>query len=292
MHKQSTGVSLVEVLIALAVFSVILVIAYMAINGSLQAQSDSEAITSAQGRLRRVTEVLTQDLRSAVFGSIVNEPYSSTDSQVSILMLTGAAGYAVMPPESINGFPDARYVEVQGANAADLTGSEVVMINSKSRNGVVLPITSVTSGSIHGTYRLHHNCRNTITYDRNNLLVFAVQSTGVRFDRDAQMLRTATGGLEEAPLAFDISDFQIEYIYTAPGEMPQIHAAPIVNEASGVPVRNYQDGAGTLWTLTRLHFSVSALAEGSRVNRNETVAAQVDLSRAEHYQVEEIVPCR
>src|SRR5690625_4055340 len=99
--RYSRGVTLVEVLVALAVFGVVMAIAYAAINGSLRIQSDQEAATTTQGKLRRIVEVMTQDLRSAVFGSITNEPYVSGNNQVSFMMLTGGAGYTAMPRSGV-----------------------------------------------------------------------------------------------------------------------------------------------------------------------------------------------
>src|SRR5690554_5781419 len=138
------GMTLVELLVALAVFSIVLVIAYAAINGSLRIQSDQEAATTTQGKLRRIIEVVSQDLRSSVFGSITDAPYSSNQNQVSFMMLTGGAGYTVVPPNSLVDFPIERRIHVQMDDARHLVGHDIVMIESSERVGVILPVIAAT----------------------------------------------------------------------------------------------------------------------------------------------------
>src|SRR5690625_3286969 len=103
--SRQRGVTLVEILGALAVFSVVMAIAYGAINGSLRVQADQEAATTTQGKLRRIVEVITQDLRGAVFGSITTQPYASDNSQASLQILTGGAGYTARQPACAHAVP-------------------------------------------------------------------------------------------------------------------------------------------------------------------------------------------
>jgi len=88
-RRLSSGMTLVELLVAMAVLGIILTVAYSAMVSSLRVQTDQEAITTSQAKLRRVVEVITQDLRSAVFGSITNQPFASNDRQISFALIAG-----------------------------------------------------------------------------------------------------------------------------------------------------------------------------------------------------------
>src|SRR5690625_5243306 len=103
--SRQRGLSLFEIFVALAVFSGVMVIAYGAINGPLRVHADQEAATTTQGKLRRIVEVITQDLRGAVFGSITTQPYASDNSQVSLQILTGGAGYTARQPACAHAVP-------------------------------------------------------------------------------------------------------------------------------------------------------------------------------------------
>lgn len=287
-RRLQQGVTLVEMLVALAIFGIVMAIAYAAINGSLQIQSDQEAATTTQGKLRRVVEVLTQDLRSAVFGSITNDPYVSDNSQVSFMMLTGGAGYTVLAPGSYHGFPADREFRVQIADGSALVGRDVVMINSTTGEGVVRPITRARSDGAN-VWVLESSCRNTLEYDLNNMLIFEVATIGMRFDAESNRIMITEGGAPEASFAFDISDFRIEYVYGSGADAPVTRTTPVLGDG-GVPVRTYVDD-GDLYTLQRVQFVVGADAESRGRAVPHAYTGQVDLSRTEHFTVEEILPC-
>lgn len=287
-HRLKQGVTLVEMLVALAIFGIVMAIAYAAINGSLQIQSDQEAATTTQGKLRRVVEVLTQDLRSAVFGSITNAPYASDNNQVSFMMLTGGAGYTVLSPGSLTTFPVEGSFRVQIADGRPLVGRDVVMINSTTGEGVVRPITGARSDGAN-VWILESSCRNTLEYDLNNMLIFEVATIGMRFDAETNRIMVTEGGLPEASFAFDVSDFRIEYVYSSGAAAPETRTTPVLGD-EGVPVRTYVDD-GELYTLQRVQFVVAADAESRGRVVPHAYTGQVDLSRTEHFTVEEILPC-
>jgi len=288
--SRQRGVTLVEILIALAVFSVVMAIAYGAINGSLRVQADQEAATTTQGKLRRIVEVITQDLRGAVFGSITTQPYASDNSQVSFLMLTGGAGYTVLQPALANSFPDETEARILMNEADRLRGKQVAMINSTRREGVVLPVESVRPGLTSGEWILQWGggCSNTVQYDLNSTLIFEVETTGLRYDPDSRTIRTTSAAGAEAPFAFDIADFRIEYIYT---DGTDVRTQVTPHTVAGVPQRVYDDGSGE-WYLQRLQFVVGADAESRGQTIQHAHTGQVDLSSNEDFRVEEIRPCK
>lgn len=281
--------SLVEILVAAAVFAVVLGIAYGAIVGSLRVQADQEAVTTTQAKLRRIVEVITQDLRSAVFGSITDGPYASGARQVSFMLLSGGAGYTVLPHDQGQGFQNATNLEILAASASHLAGKEVVMINPQG-TGVILQITHVTPGSRSSSLKLHSSCKNTIPY-KPGMLLFEIETMGLRYDQTTERIQLETGaGGGEVPYAFGVSDFRIDYVYTsstAP-EPTVVRSSP--HRSGGQPTRSYRDDGHT-YTLSRLQVVV----EGEAVSRGRTIArtysAQVELSGTESFTLKELVAC-
>lgn len=289
-RRSSSGISMVELLVAMAVFAVVLTIAYAAINGSLRVQAEQEAVTTTQGKLRRIVEVMTQDLRSAVFGSITGTPYSPSNTQVSFMLLTGGAGHTVLQPTSLNDFPFERKFLVQMPDARHLQGSNVVMINSATGTGVVIPISTVASGPRSGIWELRSTrCRNTIRYDINNMLMFEIATLGLRYDAETESIKTIESAGREIPFAFGITDFRVEYVYLTPGEDPEVRASPVLSD-NHVPARTFEED-GDQYTLQRIQFVVTAEAESRGRATEHTYTGQIDLSRTEYFTVEEIVAC-
>lgn len=290
-HRRSeAGFTLVEMLIAIAVFGIVMVIAYAAIGSSLRVQSDQEALTSAQGKLRRVMEVLTQDLRSAVFGSITGSPYLPADDQVSFMMLTGGAGHPVLPPPSGTDFAGSNQFTVQMPDASHLSGRQIVMIDSHSGTGVIKPVTAASEQSS-GIWRISSSCRNTLQYDSDDsrLLIFEISTVGLRYSADDGTLFLSEGDADELPFAFGLSGFRIEYVYAEADGETTVRSEPYLGD-SGTPVRTHHDG-GASRELRRIQFIAEADSESRGRVTGHAYTGQVDLSRNEHYRVEEIVPC-
>lgn len=288
--RNRAGMTLVEILVALLVFAVVLSIAYGAIVGSLRMQADQEALTTTHAKLRRIVEVVGQDLRSAVFGSITDSPYRSDEHQVSFMLLTGGAGYPVLPHDKGNNdsFMNAANVDIVAADATHLIDRKVVMINGNG-TGVLLDITGASRSGNDGSWNLKHpQCSNTIPYTPGTL-IFAIETHGLRFDHSRGAIYSEVGSGSEVPFAFDVSGLRFDYVYTSPtaGE-PAVHAQPF--RSGGRPVRTYQRDGHT-YTLTRLQVVV----EGDAISRGRTnpraYSAQVDLSGNEHFTLKELVPC-
>lgn len=129
--------------------------------------------------------------------------------------------------------------------------------------------------------------------------MFQIETTGIRYGRDDENMYFRTAGVEEQPFAFDLSNVRFDYVYTFTAPLPGVTGTPdelvIIEEeprrgTHGLPIRTFVD-SGYEFTLTRLQVVVESIAD---VNGRETPHAytgQVDLSRAAHFKVEEIVPC-
>lgn len=293
MRKLHSGMTLVESLIALAILGIVMSLAYGAITSSLRVQGQQEAITTNQAKLRRIIEVISQDLRSAVFGSITDNPYESNSKQVSFMMLTGGAGYPVIQK---SGFSGSNSFEAIISDGDDMVGQQVVLVNSDGL-GVVVPVTGASSPS-GGTVEFFSSCRNTIPYG-TSVLMFQVETTGIRYDQDSTNMMLRTANVDEQPFAFELADLRFDYVYTYTSPEAGVTGTPVntvIVESEprrgshGLPVRTFSQ-AGYVFTLTRLQVIVESRAEVNGIESDFAYSGQVDLSRAAHFKVEEIVPC-
>ena len=95
MHKIK-GFTLIEMLISMAIFAVVAFLTMMVVTNALRYNAQQQATVAAQSKLRRVTEVIGQEVRSSVFGGVAHAPYNSNNTQLSIYLLDQGAGYTVV----------------------------------------------------------------------------------------------------------------------------------------------------------------------------------------------------
>jgi len=295
--RYRQGFTLLEALIALAVFGIVATIATTGVVDALRVQATNEAATSAQAKLRRVTEVFTQELRSAVLGGVTDSPYESGAHQISFLLLDGGAGYQVLPHDSgnNNSFKNATNVEIaSGATLAevraDLDDSEVLMVNANG-DAVILDITNVqqNGGSSSARFRLAHPaCANTIDFT-NNTLIMSVRSLGLSYDTATGDLFQRVGGGAAVPLAFELDDVALEYVYRSEDGDLHVFDAPLVED--GAPARESSvDGEAVTLMRVQLTVAASELSFGGReVTRSYT--GQVELSSNPSFQINRVVDC-
>lgn len=280
---------MVEVLIAVAIFGAVLSIAYGGIVTALRVQADQEVITSAQARLRRVVEVVTQDIRSAVFGSVTATPYASGEGSISFMLLSGAAGF---PVEDSAGFSLATssVVAARSAEANLLSGKRVVMVNGNGQ-GVVFSVSSVSDLGNNRFQLNHGTCRNTIE-NVGGVQLFEISQLGLRYDDGDRTIYQSTGGAEQ-PLAFNVDDFRLEYTYhtgAASATDPTItRSEPFLS--GGVPTRKYVDGSGYTYILDRVQMVISSVEQSRGRDLTRTYSGYVDLSSNAHFTLMEVLPC-
>lgn len=293
--RRRSGMTLLETLVALLVFGVVATIATAGVVNALRVQAVNEAATSAQAKLRRITEVFTQELRSAVLGGVTNAPYASGSSQISFLLLDGGAGYQVQPHDSGNNqsFVNATNVLVSAAGTlqevrADLQSSQVLMVNANG-DAVLLDITNVTErGPNTGIFNLvHPACPNTIDYTPNTLIM-SVRSVGFALDADGTMYQR-TGSAARLPLAFDLDGLELEYVYQEDDGTPHVLDAPLTD--SGAPARRSTIGGAPV-TLARVQLTVAAGelgTAGRTVSRSYT--GQVEMASNPSFEIARVVDC-
>ncbi|WP_027892946.1 PulJ/GspJ family protein [Calidithermus chliarophilus] len=280
--RRARGFTLIEILVALAVLITVTAIAYNGMIQSLQTQSDQEAATNSQAKLRRVMEVITQDLRSAIFGGIINQPYTPTARAVSFGLIDGGAGYPVVNKQD-------QYADILSAAAtASALGigvnDQLLMVNGAQ--SIVLPVSGVAQNGQPSQWRLSHSsCRNPLAYAPTGTLVFRIRAMGIRYDPDQDTLYTREGGTEQA-MAFDITNFRIDYVYTSSSGTLRTWDF----SGGAFPGMTFTD-AGTTYTLQRLQVVMEAreISRGRAITR--TYTGQVELLNNGTYAIGTVVSC-
>lgn len=296
--KSRLGLTLVELLLALLILGILTAIAYGGMVQFMQARSDLDASVSAQAKLRRIVEVFTQDLRSAVFGGLASTPYPTGRRSISFALIEGGAGYPVLPHDSGNNasFKNATEAKIvvlaTSENQIGIASGDYVLMVNANGDGVILPVTQVNpvGGQPNRWHVVHAGCGNTIDYTPNTLL-FRVRTLGFRYDPQTKQLVYREGAGGEVPMAFDLSDFRIGYVYEAASQDvltdPPEYA---YDQPTGAPPYQVQN-SGKTYTLRRLALTLSAgfLSRGRNMDR--TYTSLVELASNTQYAVRRILPC-
>ncbi len=293
--RRTSGLTLLEALVALAIFGLIAVMATIGVSGALRAQSLNEAVTSSQSRLRRVTEVFTQELRSDMLGGLSNAPYVSSSQAVSFLTLVGGAGDPVDYQDNGNNasFEQANNINlIWGDNGVDpaglLTGHHLLMINGDG-DAIVFKVTNVVDNG-NGTYNVvHAGCDNTIPYVDTRTMTMRSRSVGFRFDPTTGTLYTKVGSGPEVPMAFGLGSVRLEYVYETDSGGTVVRSTPLT-DSSGLPVRQGLVN-GQNATLQRVGLTVTATGGSGASKVTRVVSGEVAISTGSSLTIDEVRVC-
>jgi hypothetical protein len=237
-----------------------------------------------------VVEVVTQDIRSAVFGSVTATPFASGQDSISFMLLSGAAGF---PVENTSTFSvdTSTVIAARSAEAQLLNGQSVVMVNANGQ-GVVYTVGSVSDLG-NNRFRLNHgSCRNTIDWG-GGVQLFEISQLGLRFDSEDRTIYQSIGDGNEYPLAFNVDELRLEYTYStgaASATNPTIvRDSPFLS--GGVPTRRYVDGSGFTYILNRVQMVISSLEQSRGREIQRTYSGYVDLTSNAHFTLMEVLPC-
>lgn len=292
------GFSFIELLLALGILVIVMGLGYGAVIQIVRMQLDQEAATSAQTRMRRVVEILSQDLRSMLYGAVTNTPYTSGNAAISFVVLDGGAGYQVLPPSSGNlaDFPSATALSVVSlvANAADTglgAGNQVLMVNNGGQ-GVFLPVSDFSNSGSNRWLLSHAGCTNTIAYTPNaNLsapLLYRVRAMGYQYDASRRTLYWKVNNGAAVPVALNITRFEIKYVYRNSG------GSEVVNPAgyndSGSPAQQFSSG-GQSYTLRRIGLVLATTERTLGRFIERTYTSQIELPSSNSVPLREVLPC-
>lgn len=294
--RRTHGFTLLEALIALAIFGLVAVMATVGVSGALRAQTLNEAVVSSQSRLRRVNEVFTQELRSAVLGSVTNTPYVSNDHQVSFITLTGGSGDPVLPHDygKNKSFQTADNLDLlwshANTSATTLEGHHLLIVNANGEAAVF----KVTNVQAIGTDPYHYNvvhagCANTIAYTGSQTMTMRARTIGFRYDAASQTLYMTEGSSPEVPLAFDLTGVTMQYVYQTTSGTTVVRSTPLTDSA-GAPLRQGTIG-GESATLVRIGLAVSSRSgpQGRTVSR--TVGSEVEMTSRHSFAINQVTTC-
>lgn len=281
--RARAGFTLVEILVALLIFSIVAALAGSGIVSSLRMQQLNEANTGLQGKLRRITEVISQDLRSTVLGGLTSSPYPPTSNAISFVLADGGQGFQVLQTNYTNGQKGIY------SNAAPTVLNRRALVVNGSGEGTVQTVTGV-SGPSGGAYALTHPNCSTVAFGEP-MRLFVVESVGYAFDSVSGTLTRATFGspIVYEPVAFGLSAFRIEYAYAAPDGTLELRTTPYFNGT--VPLR-VQNISGVEYTLQSIQVTIAAqetVAGGQIVERS--YVSQIAMPASGSVNLRSVVSC-
>ena len=289
MRKSSAGVTLVELLVAMAVLGTVLGLAYGTLTSGVRSQRLSEANVTTQAKLRRILEVMSQDVRGTVFGSISNVPFINSETAISFSLITGGAGYQVLQQGTSNTINPGPLSLI--SNTPPNLGGQTLLLNSQG-SGVIFNVASVAQNAS-GNYQITMPSCGSPTYTLNTLL-YRINTMGYRYDAAQKMLYIkAAGATAEQPLAYDISAFKITYIYVnrTTGALIEKNAP---EQIGGVPQKSYTV-SGTnppqeaVLRQIRLYISSTQKIIGREIAKSYQTT--IDLGYSQALNVKEIRSC-
>lgn len=264
---RSAGLTLVEMLVALAILGLVIALTSGGIVQSLMVNRLQEEATNTQSKMRRVTEVITQELRSAVLGGITNFPIASTDRSISFALLSGDGGVTVLPRpgESWWNSNNTLVYASDPSVLQDLVGHPAVMINGQGQALIIPEITGVpgTNDRVN-----HNNCEISIPYDPATRL-YSARALTFQYVPDDQVLYQIvldSSGAQSVPFAFDLADFAIAYEYSSVDDKVVL-SAPYQDE-NGNAQPTYEAADGTTYELSRIRVTLATADEGGSVGRS------------------------
>ncbi len=281
---KNRGFTLAEVVIGLGILGIVMVITLQVFSQILKIQGDQEALISAQTRLRRVTEVIAQDVRGAVFGGIVNLPKASDSSGFSVALLSGGNGYPVVPYT----LTTATIINVIGQ--PQLEGSSYAFLYS-GQQGVILPLTTAPTNSSGNIYSMNLGCGVTLPYvgssstTANNSLLFPVRVVGYWLDSASNTLRYQQLGQAAQDVAYNITQFNIEYVYrNSAGNLE-------VNPSGYISAGTVQLTTASGSVLARLRISLSAREKSFGIYKTRTFSSELNLANNGILTLDKVVQC-
>lgn len=288
--SKTSGVTLVEMVLGLGILAIVLVITLQVFSQILRIQGDQEALISAQTRLRRVSEIIAQDVRGAVFGGIINQPRASDTSGFSVALLSADNGY----PASYSTVNDTAVKIIGPPSPPAFAWSGNYAFLYSGEKGIVLPITPTPTATSGNVYTMSVGCAVTLPYvgnsatTANNTLLFPVKAASYWLDTSTNTLRYQELGQSAQDVAYDITAFNIDYVYQSasgtlevnPSDYKSNNAVQLLIKRAGGDVR-----------LVRLRITLSAREKSFGAYKTRTYTSELSLANNGILNLNEVAQC-
>lgn len=286
--SRSHAFTVIELLIALVIFVIVMTFAYRSSLQSLQLNRDNEAISNAQGKARRVLEVLSQDLRTSAFGIIANTPYNSTTSAISFPQVVGGAGYSV---SAVSG-SSLSIISNSASITTDIPiGTRLVVIDGNG-NAVLTKTSSLPTVSGTNTYTLSTTCTSLPVTATSETLASVVNILSYSYDStNNKIIYRQQGDAADTDVAFDITDFRVDYIYKRFNATTTSEERNPPGYLDNGKARVYFTSGGSEYTLRRLQFTLSTQIPTRGRNIERTYNGQVDMVNTLYYSPKAVTSC-
>jgi prepilin-type N-terminal cleavage/methylation domain-containing protein len=277
MMRDTRGFTLIEMLISMAIFAVVAFLTMIVVTQALQYNAKQQATVAAQSKLRRVTEVIGQEVRSSVFGGVSHAPYASNNNQLSFYLLEQGSGYTVASEALFEGLTSFKILTEN-----EPTLNEIILVDSYGDpdatpvvkpSATIFPVSGIASAGT-DTWKINHaSCTNGVKHNRY-LQAFGVHSLGFRLDAASKTLMLSEDGVE-SPMAFGITKFEIFYVYTKQSGGTERRPTPYLNDLLPAKIYRTETPAET-YILSELQITVST-EELGREKITRTYTAQIPL---------------
>lgn len=280
--------TILELLIALAIFVIVMAFAYSTSVQGLQLNRSNEAISSAQNKIRRVLEVLSQDMRTSAFGIIANTPYNSNASAISFPQVVGGAGYSV---SAISG-SSLSIISNSPSIAAEIpVGTRLVIIDGNG-NTALTKTTSLPTLSGANTYTLSTTCGSLPVTATSETLASVVNILSYSYDAsNKKLIYREQGDSSATDVAFDITDFRIDYVYKHTTSTSTSEDSNPPGYLDNGKARIYFTSGSDEYTLRRLQFTLSTQIPLGGRNVERTYSGQVDMVNTLYYSPKVVSTC-
>ncbi|GEM49604.1 type II secretion system protein [Deinococcus cellulosilyticus] len=211
MQQRRSGFTLLEILIALGIVGVLLTLLMkftVSVNGTSQDLQDRITVTDAT---RRLSELVTQELRSTAFGVVASQPYAPASNQISVLRPVPGSGNAVVGIGVVpaTGFETSTSITTFTGNLASVPAGTYMVLLS----GPAARLLRTTAATTAGTTQVfsHGSCQNVL--GATSATVSLVTPIGYRYDAAGRVLYEKRGSSAETIMAWNVSQFSLAYTY-------------------------------------------------------------------------------
>ncbi len=285
---RSQGLTILELLLALAVLVIVMAFAFNTSIQGLQLNQSNEAISTAQNKARRVLEVLSQDLRTAAFAIVTHTPFDTSPTSISFAQVAGGAGYSV---SAVAGSA-LTLVSNSATLATEIPVDSRLVVLDGNGSAVITRTSSLPVPSGLNLFSLTTTCNNLPVSATSETLAAVVNLMGYSYDAANQkLIYRVQGDAAPTDVAFDISNFRIDYVY-------QRRTSSTISEERNPTgylvsgrVQPYFTSSGAEFSLRRVQFTLGTQVPLRGRNVERTYTGQVDMINTLYYQAKVVNLC-